>query len=80
MLRDGSEDAEVNPVRDTDPALSMPKQVATNAPVIVRIELSAASVKGPSGDPHRRAVRFSIDGGCATGSFALASNRAARSA
>lgn len=68
------------PVWGTDLALSMPKQVATDGPVIVRIELSAAAVEGSGGDPRRQAVRFSINDGSATGTFALAYDRAARSA
>jgi len=79
-LLDGGEDAKAYPVWGTDLALSMPKQVATGAPVIVRIELSAAAIEGSGGDPRRQAVRFSINNGCATGSFALAYDRAARSA
>ena len=79
-LLDGGEDAKAYPVWGTDLALSMPRQVATNAPVIVRIELSAAAIEGSGGDPRRQAVRFSINGGAATGTLALAYDRAARSA
>jgi len=79
-LLDGDESVKAYPVRGADLAHSMPRQVATKAPVIVRIELSAAAIDGSGGDPRRQAVRFSVKNGCATGSFALAYDRAARSA
>jgi hypothetical protein len=52
--------------------VSMPRQVPTERPVVVRIELSAAAREGSGADPRRQIVRFSINGGAAHGTCALA--------
>ena len=79
-LLDAGEHVKAYPVWGTELSLAMPKQISTKAPVIVRIELSAAAREGSGGDPHRQAVRFSINGQSASGSLALAFDRAARTA
>lgn len=79
-LLDCGEEIKAYPVWGTELTLAMPKQVPTSATVIVRIELSAAAAEGGGGDPRRQAVRFSINNGAATGTFALAYDRAARGA
>ena len=56
----------------------MHRQVPTSAPVVVRVELSAAAHEGSGGDPRRQVARFSINGGAATGACTLAFDRAAR--
>jgi hypothetical protein len=56
----------------------MPKQVPTDAPVVVRIELSAAARERCGGEAHRQSVRFTLNVDAATGSFALAYDRTAR--
>jgi hypothetical protein len=58
----------------------MPTQISTTASVIVRIELSAAAREGSGGDPCRHSVWFTINGQSASGSFALAYDRAVRNA
>jgi hypothetical protein len=60
--------------------VAMPRQISTTAPVIVRIELSAAAREGSGGDPCRHSVRFTINDQSASGSLALAYDRAARNA
>lgn len=77
-LLDAGEDVKAYPVWGTELALAMPRQIPTNAPVIVRIELSAAATEGSGGDPRRQSVRFAINSGAATGTLALAYDRAAR--
>jgi hypothetical protein len=79
-LLDAGEDTKAYPVWGTELALAMPKQVPTNAPVIVRIELSAAAREGAGADCHRQSVRFALNGGAATGTFALAFDRSAKHA
>jgi len=78
-LLDAGEDTKAYPVWGTELALAMPKQVPTNAPVVARIELSAAAREGCGGEAHRQSVRFTLNAGAATGTFALAYDRAARS-
>ncbi|MBI1303516.1 MAG: hypothetical protein GC172_06975 [Phycisphaera sp.] len=77
-LLDAGEDTKAYPVWGTELALAMPKQVPTNAPVIVRIELSAAAREGAGAESHRQSVRFTLNGGAAAGTFALAYDRAAK--
>ena len=79
-LLDAGEDVKAYPVWGTELSLAMPRQVSTTAPVIVRIELSAAAHEGSGGDPRRHSVRFTINGQSASGSLALAYDRAVRNA
>ncbi|MEY3021889.1 MAG: hypothetical protein RIS86_1087, partial [Planctomycetota bacterium] len=71
-LLDAGEDSKRCCVWGTDLSLSMPRRVPTDRPVVVRIELSAAAREGSGADPRRQIVRFSINGGAAHGTCALA--------
>lgn len=77
-LAELGEETKAHPVWGTELALSMHRQVPTSAPVVVRVELSAAAHEGSGGDPRRQVARFSINGGAATGACTLAFDRAAR--
>jgi hypothetical protein len=68
---------EVPGIKRHVPGILTRKQVPTNAPVIVRIELSAPAREGSGAESHRQSVRFTLNGGAATGTFALAYDRAA---
>ncbi|MEZ4273142.1 MAG: hypothetical protein R3C68_17420 [Myxococcota bacterium] len=74
-LLDAGEQAKSYPVWGTDLVVSGQVQISSDAPVVVRIELSSVAHEGLGSGIRRQTARFSINGNAATGTFALVLGR-----